>query len=131
MPIIRYFVFVGFALAALLFSAQRYLPAPVDRTDNAGIDKTSSGFIRREAFPKRSFSTYARAVTFRLSRRRRSLPPKNTNTVCGRRWQRFQQRRLSRPTTKRLHASGAEAASPAVTKVGEKAARSALGIRPP
>jgi hypothetical protein len=40
MPIIRYFVFVGCALVALLFSAERYLPAPVDRTDKAGIDKT-------------------------------------------------------------------------------------------
>ena len=40
MPIIRYFVFVGCVLFALLFSAERYLPAPVDRTDNAGIDKT-------------------------------------------------------------------------------------------
>jgi hypothetical protein len=40
MPIIRYFVFIGCALVALLFSAERYLPAPVDRTDKAGIDKT-------------------------------------------------------------------------------------------
>jgi hypothetical protein len=40
MPIIRYFVFVGGVLVALLFAADRNMPAPVDRTDNAGIDKT-------------------------------------------------------------------------------------------
>lgn len=39
MPIIRYFVFAGGVLVALLFAADRYIPAPVDRADSAGIDK--------------------------------------------------------------------------------------------
>src|SRR5258707_637692 len=40
MPIIPYFLFVGGVLVALLFAADRYIAAPGDRTDNAGIDKT-------------------------------------------------------------------------------------------
>jgi len=39
MPIIRYFVFVGGVLLALLFATDRYLPAPVDRPDASGLDK--------------------------------------------------------------------------------------------
>ncbi|MDI3564008.1 hypothetical protein [Bradyrhizobium sp. Arg816] len=40
MPIIRYFVFVGGLLLALLFAADRYLPAPVERTAAAYPDRT-------------------------------------------------------------------------------------------
>lgn len=42
MPIFRYFAFVGGALLALLFAAERYqdLPAAADRASAAGVDKT-------------------------------------------------------------------------------------------
>jgi hypothetical protein len=40
MPIIRYFVFVGLLLTALLFAADRYLPASVDHAQSADLDKT-------------------------------------------------------------------------------------------
>ncbi len=40
MPIIRYFVFVGGLLLALLFAADRYLPAPVERKAAADPDRT-------------------------------------------------------------------------------------------
>jgi hypothetical protein len=41
MPILRYFVFVGGMLLALLFAADRYLPIPVERTDVADPDRTT------------------------------------------------------------------------------------------
>lgn len=40
MPIIRYFVFVGGVLLALLFAADRYLPAPVEAAAVADPDRT-------------------------------------------------------------------------------------------
>ncbi|WP_074127096.1 hypothetical protein [Bradyrhizobium sp. NAS96.2] len=40
MPIIRYFVFVGGLLLALLFAADRYLPAPIETAAAADPDKT-------------------------------------------------------------------------------------------
>ncbi|MHC2337900.1 hypothetical protein [Bradyrhizobium sp. USDA 4454] len=40
MPIIRYFVFVGALLLALLFAADRYLPAPVGRAAATDPDRT-------------------------------------------------------------------------------------------
>ncbi|MDI3566914.1 hypothetical protein [Bradyrhizobium sp. Arg816] len=40
MPIIRYFVFVGGLLLALLFAADWYLPAPVERAAAADPDRT-------------------------------------------------------------------------------------------
>ena len=40
MPIIRYFVFVGALLLALLFAADRYLSAPVERAAAADPDRT-------------------------------------------------------------------------------------------
>ncbi|WFU82605.1 hypothetical protein QA645_07670 [Bradyrhizobium sp. CIAT3101] len=40
MPIIRYFAFVGALLLALLFAADRYLPAPVERVAAADPDRT-------------------------------------------------------------------------------------------
>ena len=40
MPIIRYFVFVGGLLLALLFAADRYLPAPAEHGGGADPDKT-------------------------------------------------------------------------------------------
>jgi hypothetical protein len=40
MPIIRYFVCIGLLLTALLFAADRYLPASVDHAQSADLDKT-------------------------------------------------------------------------------------------
>lgn len=40
MPIFRYFVFAGGLLLALLFAADRYLPAPVEPADRSDPDKT-------------------------------------------------------------------------------------------
>ncbi|MBR0719021.1 hypothetical protein [Bradyrhizobium liaoningense] len=40
MPIIKYFVFVGLLLTALLFAADRYFPASVDHAQSANLDKT-------------------------------------------------------------------------------------------
>ena len=40
MPIGRYFVFVGALLLALLFAADRYLPAPVEHAAAADPDRT-------------------------------------------------------------------------------------------
>ena len=40
MPIVRYFVFVGALLLALLFAADRYLPAPVEHAAAADPDRT-------------------------------------------------------------------------------------------
>ncbi|MBR0758280.1 hypothetical protein JQ604_39385 [Bradyrhizobium jicamae] len=40
MPIIRYFAFVGGFLLALLFAADRYLPAPVEAAAVADPDRT-------------------------------------------------------------------------------------------
>jgi hypothetical protein len=40
MPITRYFVFVGGLLLALLFAADRYLPAPIERAGAADPDRT-------------------------------------------------------------------------------------------
>jgi hypothetical protein len=62
MPIIRYFVFVGGALVALLFAADRYMPAPVDRRDNAGIDKTIIRIHSARSLPEKFvFDTWAHA----------------------------------------------------------------------
>lgn len=41
MPIVRYIVFVGGLLLALLFATDRYLPAPVERTDTTDPDRTT------------------------------------------------------------------------------------------
>jgi hypothetical protein len=41
MPIIRYFVFVGGVLLALLLAADRYLSAPAEHTDAADLDRTT------------------------------------------------------------------------------------------
>jgi hypothetical protein len=40
MPILRYFLFTGSVLLALLFAADRYLPPPVDRAEASDLDKT-------------------------------------------------------------------------------------------
>ena len=44
MPIIQYFIFVGGLLLALLFAADRYLPAPVEHA-GAAPTGTWSAFI--------------------------------------------------------------------------------------
>jgi hypothetical protein len=48
MPIIGYFVFIASLLITLLFAADRYLPAPADRTSSADIDKTVIRIIARD-----------------------------------------------------------------------------------
>lgn len=40
MPVIRYFISVGFLLVALLFAADRYLPTAVAQADADNVDKT-------------------------------------------------------------------------------------------
>ena len=40
MPIIRYFIFVGGLLLALLYAADRYLPAPVEQAGQSEPDRT-------------------------------------------------------------------------------------------
>ena len=53
MPIIRYFVFVGGLLLALLFAADRYLPAPVGRTDPADPDRTIIRIASARSLPEK------------------------------------------------------------------------------
>ena len=53
MPIIRYFVFVGGLLLALLFAADRYLPAPVGRTDPADPDRTIIRISSERSLPEK------------------------------------------------------------------------------
>lgn len=62
MPIIRYFVFVGGLLLALLFAADRYLPAPVGRTDAADPDRTIIRISSARRLPEKIvFDTRPRA----------------------------------------------------------------------
>ncbi|MCG2626250.1 hypothetical protein L6654_06375 [Bradyrhizobium sp. WYCCWR 13023] len=53
MPIIRYFVFVGALLLALLFAASRYLPAPVERAAAAEPDRTIIRITSARRLPDR------------------------------------------------------------------------------
>ncbi|WFU23595.1 hypothetical protein QA649_37180 [Bradyrhizobium sp. CB1717] len=53
MPIIRYFVFVGGLLLALLFAADRYLPAPVEAAAVADPDRTTIRIKSARSLPER------------------------------------------------------------------------------
>ncbi|MDA9399006.1 MULTISPECIES: hypothetical protein [Bradyrhizobium] len=62
MPIIRYFVFVGALLLALLFAADRYLPAPVERAGPSDPDRTIIRIASARALPEKIvFDTRPRA----------------------------------------------------------------------
>lgn len=62
MPIIRYFVFVGGFLLALLFAADRYLPAPVEAAAAADPDRTIIRIKSARSLPERIvFDTTQRA----------------------------------------------------------------------
>ena len=63
MPIIRYFIFVGGLLLALLFAADRYLPAPVERTGPSDPDRTIIRIASARALPEKIvFDTRPRDV---------------------------------------------------------------------
>jgi hypothetical protein len=53
MPIIRYFVFVGALLLALLFAADRYLPAPVERAGPSDPDRTIIRIASAKSLPEK------------------------------------------------------------------------------
>jgi hypothetical protein len=53
MPIIRYFVFVGGLLLALLFAADRYLPTPAETAAAADPDRTTIRIRSARSFPEK------------------------------------------------------------------------------
>ncbi|WP_439365300.1 hypothetical protein ACNJYD_02925 [Bradyrhizobium sp. DASA03005] len=53
MPIIRYFVFVGALLLALLFAADLYLPAPVERAGPSDPDRTIIRIASARSLPEK------------------------------------------------------------------------------
>lgn len=53
MPIIRYFVFVGGLLLALLFAADRYFPAPVETAAAADPDRTTIRISSARSLPEK------------------------------------------------------------------------------
>jgi hypothetical protein len=53
MPIIRYLVCVGGLLLALLFAADRYLPAPVDRAAPSDPDRTILRITSARTLPEK------------------------------------------------------------------------------
>ncbi|WP_407122629.1 hypothetical protein [Bradyrhizobium sp. STM 3561] len=62
MPIIRYFVFVGGLLLAVLFVADRYLPAPVQRAGPSDLDRTIIRIAAARTLPEKIvFDTRPRA----------------------------------------------------------------------
>ncbi|RQH09499.1 hypothetical protein [Bradyrhizobium sp. RP6] len=62
MPIIRYFVFVGALLLALLFAADRYLPAPLERAGPSDPDRTIIRIASARSLPEKIvFDTGPRA----------------------------------------------------------------------
>ncbi|KYG98506.1 hypothetical protein [Bradyrhizobium sp. DOA1] len=62
MPIIRYFVFVGGLLLALLFAADRYMPAPVEAVAVADPDRTIIRITSARSLPEKIvFDTRQRA----------------------------------------------------------------------
>jgi hypothetical protein len=63
MPIIRYFVCVGLLLTALLFAADRYLPASVDQAQSAHLDKTIIRIRSARSLPEKIlFDTRSPAI---------------------------------------------------------------------
>jgi len=62
MPIIRYFVVVGGVLIALLLAADRYFPAPVERTNATDLDRTTIRIRSARGLPEKIvFDTRPRA----------------------------------------------------------------------
>lgn len=53
MPIIRYFVFVSTLLLALLFAADRYLPAPAERAGTTDPDRTTIRISSARSLPEK------------------------------------------------------------------------------
>lgn len=53
MPIVRYFVFVGGLLLALLFAAANHLPAPVARADVTDPDRTTIRIRSARSLPEK------------------------------------------------------------------------------
>ncbi|MBR0915431.1 hypothetical protein [Bradyrhizobium japonicum] len=53
MPIIRYFVFVGGLLLALLFAADRNLPAPIERAGPSDPDRTIIRIVSARTLPEK------------------------------------------------------------------------------
>jgi hypothetical protein len=53
MPIFRYFVFAGALLLALLFTAHRYLPAPVEQADRSDPDRTVIRIASARSLPEK------------------------------------------------------------------------------
>jgi len=53
MPIIRYFVFVGSVLVALLFAIDRYLPTPPETGQASDPDKTIIRIRSARSFPEK------------------------------------------------------------------------------
>jgi hypothetical protein len=63
MPIIRYFVCVGLLLTALLFAADRYLPASIDPAQSAHLDKTIIRIRSARSLPEKIlFDTRSPAI---------------------------------------------------------------------
>lgn len=62
MPIIRYFLLVGGLLLALLFAADQYLPAPVERAGPSDPDRTIIRIASARSLPEKIvFDTTQRA----------------------------------------------------------------------
>ncbi|KRQ06377.1 hypothetical protein [Bradyrhizobium manausense] len=62
MPIIRYFVFVGGLLLALLFAAEWYLPAPAERAGPSDPDRSIIRIASARSLPEKIvFDTSPRA----------------------------------------------------------------------
>ncbi|OPZ00381.1 hypothetical protein A5906_19455 [Bradyrhizobium sacchari] len=62
MPIIRYFVFVGALLLALLIAADRYLPVPLERAGPSDPDRTIIRIVSARTLPEKIvFDTRPRA----------------------------------------------------------------------
>ncbi|WP_407188554.1 hypothetical protein [Bradyrhizobium centrosematis] len=78
MPIIRYFVFVGGILLALLIAADGYLPAPVALAGAADPDKTTIRITSARRLPEKIvLDTNIRAVVPNIARAEpiSELPP--------------------------------------------------------
>jgi len=83
MPIIRYFVVVGGVLIALLLAADRYFPAPVERTNATDLDRTTIRISSARRLPEKIvFDTRPRAdLAVRLGSFRRA--PKSCARGAG------------------------------------------------
>jgi hypothetical protein len=96
MPIIRYFVFVGGLLLALLFVADWYLPAPVEHAGAADPDRTIIRIKSARSLPEKIvFDTRPRTDLPAVATRRRF--PRNRDILRARHWPQFLQHRLLSP----------------------------------